>query len=529
MKKLSLFIVSFLPIFIFSQFATDVTVRQSSVGSFRDPDAACASNGNLFVAYLTDSAGLKGCEIQMSTNYGISWQRTHIYNAPGQEVKDVAIANSGYGSSEKLYMLIAATDIGSNESLLRMNVYNATTGLYETSEFLETNLASVPYAIDMDSDANYPQPGVTNVGMIVAFDGIIDSLRYYYWNGVSMTSKIVNAVVDETVEHTNISYAVNANFSGVFFMSWSEVEFQAFPIPGFWYERVYFATTGATPFASSGISTIRVDDIAPTHTEKCTKPFVITQNNGSMAPSGTASYGLLHGVIYLKDSTDATSNNIMGYVNKNYVSFVAPPTNYQPEAGSFVVKDYASTHIDRYHHIIWHQKNTNYLRWISHDDFINNPTNAFVNELVPFDHINDNPVNTINPDPAVTMHRLAGSPAFFWVDDITGRGVIKYDAPYMSAFASISNEIKQPNISIYPNPLFGGELNIEFNLKNSTDVLVQLINSSGQIVYSTIYTPLIIGPQKININRVHSLSKGVYYLKLSNNQQLNITETFIVH
>lgn len=69
------------------------------------------------------------------------------------------------------------------------------------------------------------------------------------------------------------------------------------------------------------------------------------------------------------------------------------------------------------------------------------------------------------------------------------------------------------NISLYPNPTYS-ELNIQFTLKNSTTIQLQLFNSHGQVVKIIAKEKLNAGENKINISTVN-LRQGVYYLKFN--------------
>jgi hypothetical protein len=449
---------------LFAQFSTDVLVKQSGIVSYTDPDAACAANGNLFVAYLVDSAGIKGYQVSISTNYGISWNTTYSFMDPYQQVNDVAIATSGVGVDERVFVLIAYHNLISNLSTLNLIELGVNGGGFVNSNTIETGTSSRHYALDMDSDANYPSAVSVNIGMITAYAGVTtDSLKYFYWNGTSFTSKLIKNSVDGNVGHTHINYANNANFTdGLFFMAWDELKFQAIPFPGFFYEKVFYSSTGSSVFAPGIIPYVQIDNLLANNTNRCYKPYVVSQNNGSNPPVGSGSYGLLHGLIFLRDSIDIYSTNVLGYINNSYSSFTAPATVYNPESNLTYVQDYAAFNWGSEHHIMYFEKSARHLRWFSKPYFIDDPGTAFTDEFIPGGHINDNPSLTENPDPAITVNRLNNSPAFFWIDQVAGKGVVKYDAPYMSAFASV-NSLQDAGGWVYPNPAVGNQLHVHLN------------------------------------------------------------------
>lgn len=505
----------------FAQFSTDVVVKQSGIVSYTDPDAACASNGNLLVAYLVDSAGVKGCQVSMSTNYGISWFTTYSFMDPYQQVNDVAIATSGVGADERVFVLIAFHNLLSNLSTLNLIELGASTGGYINTLAVETGMASRHYAIDMDSDANYPSTGQINVGMITAYSGVVtDSLKYFYWNGISLTSKLVKGTVDEFVGHAHINYANNTNFSGLFFMAWDELKFQPIPLPGFYYEKVFYASTGSNVFAPGVIPYTQVDNLMAANTDRSYKPYVVSQNNAGSPPTGTGSYGLLHGLVFLRDSIDIYSSNILGYVNNSYSSFVPPATAYNPEATFIQVLDYAAFNWANEHHIIYQEKTTGDLRWLLQPDFINNPGTNFTDEFIPGGHINDNPALTENPDPAITVNRLNNSPAFFWIDQVAGKGALKYDAPYMSAFAAIPTLENNQEALIFPNPLGKQMLSLTMHLENPTQLMVSVLNGQGQMLDTFTLMHIGGGTQQMTLKNLNHLPAGTYYLHIKTNDNL---------
>jgi peptidylprolyl isomerase len=79
---------------------------------------------------------------------------------------------------------------------------------------------------------------------------------------------------------------------------------------------------------------------------------------------------------------------------------------------------------------------------------------------------------------------------------------------------STANNFMQ-QIDIYPNPI-GTESYLSFNLKNACDVHISLLNTNGQIIYtSTQYSPA--GATKWSLHQlpIHTLAKGNYFIALS--------------
>ncbi|RLD44115.1 MAG: hypothetical protein DRI86_08325, partial [Bacteroidetes bacterium] len=87
---------------------------------------------------------------------------------------------------------------------------------------------------------------------------------------------------------------------------------------------------------------------------------------------------------------------------------------------------------------------------------------------------------------------------------------------------SINNTINNVNVSIYPNPSNGQFTLAIKGLEGNFDMTI--INLSGQVVYSNNLTATINFSTKVN---VRNLARGVYYVKLSNNDGVKTSKLII--
>jgi hypothetical protein len=85
--------------------------------------------------------------------------------------------------------------------------------------------------------------------------------------------------------------------------------------------------------------------------------------------------------------------------------------------------------------------------------------------------------------------------------------------PYCS-FANI-NELNQAEFTIYPNP-FSSTLTIQFSAKDSEINTIEILDQFGRILRKEEFKPTYIGNQTFVISQLNLLTKGVYFVRLSN-------------
>jgi hypothetical protein len=76
------------------------------------------------------------------------------------------------------------------------------------------------------------------------------------------------------------------------------------------------------------------------------------------------------------------------------------------------------------------------------------------------------------------------------------------------------------HLNAFPNP-FSSILNVEFKLSKSENVLIQLVNNQGDIVYTKSGGMLTSGQYRIPI-QISGLISGIYFLKIIHNDQISI-------
>ena len=95
---------------------------------------------------------------------------------------------------------------------------------------------------------------------------------------------------------------------------------------------------------------------------------------------------------------------------------------------------------------------------------------------------------------------------------------MNFDPSSVPPPSSVSN-IEQSIFSLYPNPT-NGDINIKLNEQGKCKV--KLINTLGQVVFSTTLTSL---SSDINLS---NLDKGIYTIELEKNQKV-FSERLIIH
>ena len=72
---------------------------------------------------------------------------------------------------------------------------------------------------------------------------------------------------------------------------------------------------------------------------------------------------------------------------------------------------------------------------------------------------------------------------------------------------------KIPNLNIFPNPT-SNNLTVSFDLDESSQTNLQVINTLGQIVSSSDFGQLSIGKQNLEV-KIEDLTSGVYFIRIS--------------
>jgi subtilase family protein/type IX secretion system substrate protein len=74
------------------------------------------------------------------------------------------------------------------------------------------------------------------------------------------------------------------------------------------------------------------------------------------------------------------------------------------------------------------------------------------------------------------------------------------------------------NWDVYPNP-FDTDINIMFNLLENQNLHLEIFTVTGVIVYQKSFDNLVTGINTLNINDLQTLSKGVFFIKVSNKEE----------
>ena len=82
--------------------------------------------------------------------------------------------------------------------------------------------------------------------------------------------------------------------------------------------------------------------------------------------------------------------------------------------------------------------------------------------------------------------------------------------------------------NIYPNP-FNKSLNVEISSKYPNNKLnIHIYSLKGSLVYTKSLTPFISGDKKINVEMDNTVASGIYFLKLTtNNDEITRKISFI--
>jgi len=82
------------------------------------------------------------------------------------------------------------------------------------------------------------------------------------------------------------------------------------------------------------------------------------------------------------------------------------------------------------------------------------------------------------------------------------------------SFANL-NELNKDEFTIYPNP-FSSSLTIQFTSSQNELYTIELIDQYGRLLKKEEFKPTNIGNQSYSLNQLNLLTKGVYFVRLSN-------------
>lgn len=93
-----------------------------------------------------------------------------------------------------------------------------------------------------------------------------------------------------------------------------------------------------------------------------------------------------------------------------------------------------------------------------------------------------------------------------------GRGIFKSDN-LVSVQNNFQDEVEKELFSVYPNPVTGGQLNVNVDLNAPQDVLINIFSMNGQLV-KVVRKDDVVGMQRMTID-INELSRGQYFLQLN--------------
>lgn len=96
----------------------------------------------------------------------------------------------------------------------------------------------------------------------------------------------------------------------------------------------------------------------------------------------------------------------------------------------------------------------------------------------------------------------------------------------VSGVDKIENETLE--MSIYPNPASDQNVNVNFNLTQSSIVSVSIFSSEGKLIYTEPSTNYLKGNHLINLN-INDINSGVYFIRLNINNEISSIKTLIVN
>ena len=89
--------------------------------------------------------------------------------------------------------------------------------------------------------------------------------------------------------------------------------------------------------------------------------------------------------------------------------------------------------------------------------------------------------------------------------------------------SGIDNNGLTSNLSVYPNPT-NGKFTVSISNAEATDLTVELVNISGQVVYTSNVKAVYSYNEDIDAS---SFAKGVYYLKVNNGTEVKVEKVVV--
>lgn len=96
----------------------------------------------------------------------------------------------------------------------------------------------------------------------------------------------------------------------------------------------------------------------------------------------------------------------------------------------------------------------------------------------------------------------------------------KYDTIYNK---DTKNEIDEFEFQVYPNPN-NGIFNIDVQTTNKTDLIIELMNIQGQIIYRNNVKGVSIYKDQVNVS---DFAKGIYFLRINTVDKVEIRKIVI--
>lgn len=121
--------------------------------------------------------------------------------------------------------------------------------------------------------------------------------------------------------------------------------------------------------------------------------------------------------------------------------------------------------------------------------------------------------------PDIAAVPAAGNPLHPF--DASNINYIVHDCVPTQLLVSVSeNQLPNiPEIAVYPNPATE-VVTINYSIKETTDIIVQLTNTMGQIIFTELHKSLTPGDHTLNLN-IGSLPAGIYFINSLAGNQIN--------
>lgn len=156
--------------------------------------------------------------------------------------------------------------------------------------------------------------------------------------------------------------------------------------------------------------------------------------------------------------------------------------------------------------------------------------------------LGEDTIHTTQPD-TIVLDAGAGYSSYLWQDESTEQtfnvtseqsawykvkatdehGCSSSDSIYVDSHVGIENINNKFLINIYPNPA-KDRLNIEFKTNKKQDIIIELINISGQTIIKETIENVVNYKNSIDVS---DFTKGFYYFKIYNKEMMKIKSVVI--